>query len=82
LKADKDWVRKIFNKVKDLFTNIEKKEKDREEAILSRKPLGNTDCASCDNHMKDMRGLTADHVSWNNFPRSDSHLRMSNLGKG
>jgi len=82
LKADKEWVRKIFNKVRDLLTNIEKKERDRDEAILSRKPLEQTNCASCDTQMKEMRGLTADHLNWNNFPRAESHLRMSNLGKG
>jgi len=61
IKADKDWVRKIFNKIRDIMKKREDKEKEREEAILSRKPIENIMCGSCDTKMAEMRGLKADH---------------------
>lgn len=75
-------MRNIFNKIRDILRRIELKEKEREEAMLSRKPIENINCASCDGKMSEMRGIKAKFLDWQNFPKTDSNLKISQMGKG
>lgn len=56
-------------------------QKDRDEALISKKPI-DAKCGSCDIKLDELRGTKSDYVKWNKVPADSSHTKISNFGKG
>jgi len=52
-------MKKVIAKLKDAWKEFESKERDRNDAILTKKVIKDSLCGSCD---KDMKELNSEHV--------------------
>ncbi|CAI2384346.1 unnamed protein product [Moneuplotes crassus] len=53
---------------------------DREDAMLSKKPLQGISCASCDKNLVNLQGIPADFYNWKKLPQSKDRIPM--MGQG
>lgn len=65
LKGDKEWIKKVINKLKDAWKEFESKERDRNEAILTKKLINDAQCASCDKKMTELLPEKTKYRDWN-----------------
>jgi hypothetical protein len=50
-----------------------------DEAILTKKPMGSIDCASCDKGIVNLNGMRAEHISWNRLPFREPNERIAKV---
>jgi len=65
LKADKEWIKKVINKLKDAWSQFESKERDRNEAILTKKLINDAQCGSCDKKIAELLPEKTKYRDWN-----------------
>lgn len=89
LKGDKEWIRKVINKMKTAWVEFESKERDRNEAILTKKLINDGQCGSCDKKILDLIPEKTKYRDWNKVESgADKHGKrdvarsISNFGKG
>eukprot|EP00801_Mesodinium_rubrum_P001773 Mrub_01773.p1 GENE.Mrub_01773~~Mrub_01773.p1 ORF type:complete len:630 (-),score=134.44 Mrub_01773:94-1914(-) len=90
LKGDKDWIKRVINKLKDAWKEFENKERDRNDAILTKKVINDANCASCDKHMKELNAENVKYRDWNKIEKQEAakigknevSRSISNFGKG
>jgi len=89
LKGDKDWIKKVISKLKEAWKEFESKERDRNEAILTRKLINDAQCGSCDKKMKELIPEKTKYRDWNkvesvaeNRGKKEVSRSISNFGKG
>jgi len=87
LKGDKEWLKKVVSKLKEAWCQFESKERDRNEAILSKKVIIDSQCGSCDKQIKELSPEKSRFKNWNRMEadrigRSDASRSISNFGKG
>jgi len=81
IKADKDWVKLLINKLKKILDRQEMQQKINDEALITKRPVDNK-CGSCDVKLDHLSGTRSDYVKWNKLPADSSNLKISNMGKG
>jgi len=59
IKADKDWVKNLINKVKQLLSKNDMMHRDKDEALISKKQV-EAKCGSCDVRIDDLKGVKSD----------------------
>lgn len=89
LKGDKDWIKKVISKLKEAWKEFESKERDRNEAILTRKLINDAQCGSCDKNMKELIPEKTKYRDWNKVEsvadyrgKKEVSRSISNFGKG
>lgn len=89
LKGDKEWIRKVINKMKEAWVEFESKERDRNEAILTKKLINDGQCGSCDKKILDLIPEKTKYRDWNKVEsgadklgKRDVARSISNFGKG
>ena len=86
LKAKTD-LRKALRNLEDKLKNISNQftsrgaSIDREDALLSKKPLEGWKCATCDKDLVNMIGLPAEHYNWRKMPKKEGE-RIPMMGQG
>jgi len=59
IKADKDWVKSLINKIKSILARQELNQKDNDEPLISKKPI-DVKCGSCDLKIQELKGTKSD----------------------
>jgi len=60
IKADKDWVKTLINKLKKIMDRNEMQHKIHDEALISKKPFDNNKCGSCDVKLDHLQATRSD----------------------
>lgn len=71
-----DRIKRVGDQVQSRGPSLE-----RDEAMLSRKPIDGLQCASCDKNLTNMIGLPAEHHTWKRMPRKENE-RIPMIGQG
>ena len=71
-----DRVKRLTDQVKSRGPSL-----DREDAMLSKKPLEGFKCATCDKNLVNMIGLPVEHYNWNRMPKKEGE-RIPMMGQG
>jgi hypothetical protein len=75
----------IDKQIENLFSLMQAKmgsQGAEDGAILSKKPLGMSACASCEKMVKNHNINLTEHQSWNRLPYRDPNDRIAKVGQG
>lgn len=50
-----------------------------DDVMLTKKPMGPIDCASCDKNVVNLNGMRAEHLSWNRLPFREPNERIAKV---
>ena len=77
-------IKGIERQLKNLFDIImaNRSNKDEEDAMFAKKPLGGWSCASCQKNLVNLQGQMAEFTHWNKLPVRDPSERIAKVGQG